>query len=117
MTFERQCQYSSFVSYNDRAPPSPPSPPLPSHLPNIIHMTLPGLPPLFLHTASAHKTGGGNGLGTRLVLWMFVPQVPNIADLFGRTREVVAAYEIPKGSSGPPPPSPPAQDSNSEKNK
>ena len=54
-----------------------------------------------------------------MVLQMVVTQVPNIADLFGRTREVVAAYEIPKGSSGPPPPpsSPPAQDSNSEKNK
>ena len=46
---------------------------------------------------------------------MVVMQVPNVADLFGRTREVVASYEIPKGSS--PPSSPPAQDSNSEKNK
>ena len=51
---------AEFVSYNDRSPP----PHLPSCLPDVTHVTLPGLPPPFLHTVC---DGGGNSLGTRLL--------------------------------------------------
>ena len=39
---------AKFVSYNNWIPP-------PSRLCDVTHVTLPGLPPLFLHTASNQK--------------------------------------------------------------
>ena len=50
---------AKFVNYNDRAPP-------PSRLPDVTHVTLSPRPsPPFLYWKRS-KTGGGNGLGTRL---------------------------------------------------
>ena len=73
VTFERQHQYSllfgkpkadqcKVVIYNDRAPP-------PSRLPDVTHVTLsPRLSPSVFAYCKQSKTGGGNGLGTRLCL-------------------------------------------------
>jgi len=56
------------------------------------------------------------GLSAGTIFGIYVAQnyqVPDIAALFGKTREVVTSYEIPKKQESNPPP----QDGNSEKNK
>ena len=55
---------AEFVSYNDRAPPALC---LPSRLPDVTHVTLSPRPsPSVFAYSMRSKTGGGNGLGTRL---------------------------------------------------